>query len=289
MAKAFEQFKNQIPTEVYDKTETRDSTYITISRPTAYLVDTDINLQHYHFTLLTNASPPMKVGKREYQFSRKRMLVFTPDTIVRCTMDAPSGEYIAMTISKDFFLDVAREALGNKNPAFSNIDNPYSLNLVRLIRTFEEELDNARRSSHLMLQSISAQIAIQILRESGLDNPFDRKRILVDRNYVSLAKDFMMTYYNANIKLEDICRQIHLSPHYFIRMFKEATGQSPHEFLIDFRVSKAEEMLKKGNYSIEEIARFNGFINLSHFSSLFKKERGMTPSRYRKSYFIVEK
>lgn len=99
----------------------------------------------------------------------------------------------------------------------------------------------------------------------------------------------MTTFYNANIKIEDICKEIHLSPYHFMRMFKDKTRQSPHEFLLSVRVEKAEEMLKLGNYSIEEVARLCGFVNTAHFSNHFKRVRGMPPSKYRRKYFIMEK
>ena len=51
----------------------------------------------------------------------------------------------------------------------------------------------------------------------------------------------MTDFYNANIKIDDICREIHLSPYYFMRIFKEQIGQSPHRFLLSVRMSKAEK------------------------------------------------
>ena len=95
----------------------------------------------------------------------------------------------------------------------------------------------------------------------------------------------MHAYYNSNIKIDDICNQINISPYHFIRMFKAKTGTTPHEYLLGIRVNKAEEMLKKGIYSIEEVARLCGYIDASHFSSYFKRVLGVTPSAYKKKYF----
>ncbi|KAB3529318.1 helix-turn-helix transcriptional regulator [Alkaliphilus serpentinus] len=289
MNKGFQQFINQIPSDIYNSTETHYTADISISRPTTYIINSDIYLQDYHFTLLNTSSPPMKIGKKEYQFSRKRMLVFTPETVIRCTKDTPSGEYIAMSIKKEFLQEIVKEALGKDKPSFLRIDNPFSPNILRLVEAFEWELDNRRSSSQLMLQSISIQMGIQILRESGVDSSLLNKSPSSHRSYITLAKDYMMTYYNANIKLEDICKQIHISPYYFIRMFKSATGQTPYEYLRSIRLQKAEEMLQQGKYSIEEVARLNGFVNVGHFSNVFKRERGVPPSRYKKSYMIISK
>ena len=94
--------------------------------------------------------------------------------------------------------------------------------------------------------------------------------------------EYMVAFYNANIRIDDICKQIHLSPYYFIRIFKKSTGLSPHEFLLSIRIGKAEEILKKGDYSIGEVAKFCGFANTAHFSTYFKKVKGISPSEYKR-------
>lgn len=289
MKPAFNDFINQIPMDVYNNTEKHDSANIIVFRPSSYIVNRELYLNDYHFALLTSNPPPMMIEKKLHHFGKKRMLVLTPDTKTQCTEYVPARPFIAMNIKKDFFLEIGRQATGKRETGFSNVDYSYSPKLLNLISAFEEESKEKNASNQLMLQSISMQIVIQILRETGNDDSIDYKKQYIDKNYVNLAKEYMTTYYNANIKIDDICQQIHLSPYYFIRMFKEKTGQSPHDYLQSIRLDKAEEMLKKGNYSIEEVARLNGFVNASHFSTLFKRVKGVTPSRYRKTFFIIKK
>jgi AraC-like DNA-binding protein len=161
------------------------------------------------------------------------------------------------------------------------MNTPYSRHLVSLICNFENELKQYRQACPLMAQSISTQIVIQIIRESGT-NLFQASKPVMDKNHMDRAQEYIRTFYYANIRIEDICNQIHLSPYYFIRMFRESTGMTPHEYLLKIRMEKALELLRKGNHSIEEVSGLIGFISPAHFSSAFRKAMGISPSEYRK-------
>lgn len=289
MESTFKYFIDQIPSEIYTKTETLRTGNIVVFRPTTYIRDVNLHLIDYHFVLPASDPPPMMVEQRENQFKRGRLIAFAPETRVRCTRDVPTRQFIAMVIKKDFFQDIFREVVGKAEILFSRMNNPFSSKLINLINSFEEEIARFKESCPLMMQSISTQIVIQMLRETGNYKEIDGAELRANRNYVNRAIEYMLAYYNANLKMEDICKQIHLSPYYFARMFKDKTGQSPHEFLLSVRIDKAEQMLKSGGYSIEEVARLSGFINAAHFSNYFKRVKGMPPSVYKRKYVIVEK
>lgn len=284
MAEAFKNFLDQIPTNVKSQTETHFDSNLIIFRPISFIVGSETYFEDYHFVLPTSDPPPLKIEQQVYQFKRGKLLPFTPETRMLCTESAPTRQYIALNIKKEFFAGIAKEVIGKTDVSFARMNNPYSPHLVNLISSFEEEIKNYQHSSPLMLQSISTQIVIQLLRETSGDNIVRGKKISVDRNFVDQAKEYIISYYSANIKIADICKEIHLSPYYFIRMFKDQTGQSPHEFLLAIRMNKAEELLQNDSYTIEEVARLCGFVNTAHFSSYFKRMRGFPPSVYKRNY-----
>jgi AraC-like DNA-binding protein len=279
---AFKDFIDKIPSDIHAKVENHSSEDMIVFRPSCFLVGVDVYLTDYHICLPTSDPPPLKVENRVHHFNKGKLIAFTPDTRVMCTTHAPTSRYIAMNIKRDFFQEVAKEATGKSDVSFPAVRNAYTSKLVGLICSFEDEVKNYKEACQLMLQSISTQILVQILRESGCIND---KKVAVSQNYINLAIEYMFAYYNANIKIEDICKHIHISPYYFIRMFKDRTGQSPHEFLLSIRISKAEDMLRRGDYSIEEVARLCGFVSAAHFSNHFKKINGISPSQHKKNLF----
>src|SRR3546814_9877413 len=74
----------------------------------------------------------------------------------------------------------------------------------------------------------------------------------------------------------DVCSS-DLSPSHFLRLFKVATGQTPHQFIVRRRVEKAQHLLRGTSQPIAQIAFACGFSHQQHFSNVFTKFNGMTP------------
>lgn len=95
--------------------------------------------------------------------------------------------------------------------------------------------------------------------------------------------DFMEEHYQEKISLEGIASNMYLSSIYISKLFKEETGESPIHHLIQIRLRKAIELMKKHpDYSIKKIANEVGYEDAYHFSKIFKKHLGYTPTEYRK-------
>ena len=70
-----------------------------------------------------------------------------------------------------------------------------------------------------------------------------------------------------------------MSPYHFTRLFKESTGQSPHQYVVEARVRKAKELLTTGKFTISEVAHHVGFADQSHLTRHFKRVFGLPPQR----------
>ena len=93
------------------------------------------------------------------------------------------------------------------------------------------------------------------------------------------AKCYIDSHYFENIDLEQISNQSKFSKYHFIRLFKNAFGQSPHQYLIDVRLAKAKTLLAN-NYSVKAACFEVGFESIPSFTTLFKKKTGRTPHAY---------
>lgn len=98
---------------------------------------------------------------------------------------------------------------------------------------------------------------------------------------LTLAKEYIISNYNKDIDLEDIARHACLSVNHLLRTFKQAYGQSPHQFLIKTRIDRSKYLLKNTNYTINEIVEIIGFECPSSFIRLFKGINKITPGKYR--------
>jgi two-component system response regulator YesN len=101
---------------------------------------------------------------------------------------------------------------------------------------------------------------------------------------VRQAIAYIEEHFGGNISLEILAKEVGLSPVYFSAVFKKETGANFSNYLADFRIKKAKDMLKKSNVNINEIAYGTGFQDPKYFSKLFKKATGVTPVVYRRIY-----
>ncbi|WP_070000955.1 response regulator [Cellulosilyticum sp. I15G10I2] len=89
-------------------------------------------------------------------------------------------------------------------------------------------------------------------------------------------------YQIPELSISMVCKEVHLSPSYFSSIFKKATGSTFIQFVTDYRLEKAKEMLKYSSLKTYEIAEKVGYLDPQYFSTLFKKQFSRTPSEYRK-------
>lgn len=101
------------------------------------------------------------------------------------------------------------------------------------------------------------------------------------RNLVH-AREFMRHAYVHPINLPDVAAQANLSLYHFLRVYKQAYGETPHEFLTRLRVERAKTLLARGSHNVTEACFEVGFSSLGSFSALFSRRVGLSPSEYRR-------
>ena len=84
------------------------------------------------------------------------------------------------------------------------------------------------------------------------------------------------------LNIEDISKELNITPEYFRMLFKKAFGISPRKFIIKARMDKAKELILSKEFKIGEIAELCGYSSTSYFTREFKKETSFLPSEYKK-------
>jgi AraC family transcriptional regulator len=67
---------------------------------------------------------------------------------------------------------------------------------------------------------------------------------------------------------------------YFIRLFKQSTGLTPYQYVLQQRIERAKQLLRQGNRAIADVALECGFTSQSNFTRAFRRATGMTPKAY---------
>ena len=106
----------------------------------------------------------------------------------------------------------------------------------------------------------------------------------VNNGYVELVQNYVRQHYREGFTSAQIQEVCGLSYKYAGTLFKEVTGQTIKEYQCTLRLRKAEQLLKETDKPIAEIAQLTGFSDVFYFSKIFHRERGCSPSEYRKTY-----
>jgi len=166
-----------------------------------------------------------------------------------------------------------------QDPVVSNIAGVLAREVVRGDvggKLYAESLANIL-SVHL-LRHYSSRTGVAIAPDDrAVPPPSHRSRAVAD------AIAFMQAHYARDVKLDDVAAAVHLSPFHLARLFKQVTGASPHQYLVQVRVNAARSLLSAGSgqRSLAEVAAAVGFADQSHLTRQFKRHFGVTPSQVR--------
>ena len=87
----------------------------------------------------------------------------------------------------------------------------------------------------------------------------------------------------ADLSLESLAEESGYSRAHFLRMFRAATGLTPHQYVIEVRLARAQERLRQAGSSIVDVAASCGFASQAHMTSVFRARLGVTPARLKKA------
>ena len=95
------------------------------------------------------------------------------------------------------------------------------------------------------------------------------------------SADYLLANYKrSDLSIKEIAKKSFVSEVYFRRIFKEEYGTSPQKYIINLRIQNAVGLISAGYYSLKEIAYMSGYNDYKYFSVEFKKNMGVSPSKY---------
>ncbi len=161
------------------------------------------------------------------------------------------------------------------------INTGTSLEYVRIFKQMIQELQRGQTDYKESLVLLLLQLFILIHRQ--LSKEQIRKNEYLDRE-MELAIQYFHSHYNTEINIENYAVSRGMSISWFIRCFKQYTNTTPMQYLVSIRITNAQVLLETTNYNITEIGRIIGYENPLYFSRIFRKQKGISPSEYRKQF-----
>jgi DNA-binding IclR family transcriptional regulator len=232
----------------------------------------------YRFPLHTSA--PGKVllaylsrAEREEYFLKMDFWKYTPSTI---TNQNDFNAELDAVVEKGYAVDVSEQLEGchcigvpifdsQRNVAAALWTTGPSAQLP--VRRFDQIADVLRKGA----QDISSRI-------TSSSRSSNRDYIL---NVVEQAQEVIQNNLHRPLDVEEMASNLYVGYSWFRKVFKEQTGMAPAAFHQHLRLEKAKELLLDSDLSVREISESLGFRNQNHFSALFKRKTGMSPTDWR--------
>jgi len=143
---------------------------------------------------------------------------------------------------------------------------------------FQKEDDILIESN--LIDALSNLILTSIIYTKSYENIFEDKRII--KNTYEYINDEI----DKKFTLENLASNVNLSKYHFLRLFKKEFGLTPHAFIVNERLNRANRLIQNG-LSISQASIQVGFNDQSHYSRNFKKYFGYTPSLLQKNSNII--
>ncbi len=158
---------------------------------------------------------------------------------------------------------------------FSGTPSAYATLFKQMI----EEFQNCRVGYQEMLEMCLRQM-FMLIQRNRLEKPPIMNSAVMDE--MNLARQYFHEHYNEPISVEEFAQTRHVSISLFMRNFKKAYGVSPKQYILNLRMNNAQNLLETTDYTVTEIAAIVGYDNPLYFSRIYHKQKGQSPSDYRK-------
>lgn len=148
-------------------------------------------------------------------------------------------------------------------------------------RVLEIYLDllNLARAQPIGFQQLAAA-GVQSILAGALAAHRRRGSSPHDEERVRCAKAYLEENVEGHVSTPALAARLHLSPRHLSRLFHQHTGMSPHEFHLQLKMRRAQQLLGAG-LTVKEVARRLGFDSPFHLSRIFKRRFGVPPSQWR--------
>lgn len=177
-----------------------------------------------------------------------------------------NGNYPKNIMNKDIF--------NTKNPI---VTIPFKENLVAL---FNRLIETVKNSSPGYRQIISG-ITLEILGIIYKNNLYNDEHKGSDVRLIHETMFYLRESTDKQVNIKTLSSDLPMGYSKFRKLFKSISGLSPLQYQLNYKIKKAKALLQNSNLNINEIAHEVGFNSIFHFSNAFKKNSGMSPSRYR--------
>ena len=193
-------------------------------------------------------------------------------------------EILHCALDKELIRGIREEMALPQSDAPSMRTVLYDIQATQLLMLLLEELESEGPSGKLYADSLIQALAIRVVLLGCKPSSEPRSHVSpLPKRVLLRVRDRIDAELAGDLSLSILAEESGYSRTHFQRMFRAATGLTPHQYLLERRLECAQELLEKRNADLIDIAAFCGFSSHSHMTTVFRRLLGMTPTEYRRN------
>ncbi len=162
----------------------------------------------------------------------------------------------------------------------------FPLNTILSVRSLLTSLSHEKQSFYAVINFLSLLYELSLSNDIRTlsSSSFARSQSTFESRRVQKVHDYLVHHYTEELRLSQLANTVNMTETSFSRFFKQHTGKSVTDYLLDIRIGNAIRLLVDSSQTIAEICFSSGFNNLSNFNRIFRKRKGCSPKEFRDNY-----
>jgi len=266
-------------------------------------VDHKLNTQQFNDMTISHYHPSYEIyylleGERMYfvkdqsYIIKKGDFVFIPPNVIHKTLTTShyAHERILISFTADFLDPLIGQLSGVSwynlfDATYPIVTVPMSKGalfqdmMFKILGMYQEQ----RSDSHCYLQLLILELLLLLNRHHEKSTLKAKQTQTASQRKTYEIVRFINENFMCDLSLTMLSQRFFISPFYLSHIFKDATGFSLSEYIIQLRILEAKKLLSQTNHSMTRVAELVGFDSSTHFGRTFKKVTSMTPRDYKKA------
>jgi AraC family transcriptional regulator len=240
----------------------------------------------YHVVIRLGPSNILEYG---IAGERPRLQRVSPDDVHLSSAGVPiwyrlqeRSEILILALASSFMHHAAHEFTGAAPLELRNQRAIRDPQILHLGLALQAELEAGCPGGRLYGEALATALAVHLLQHYTVWPPqMPTYHGGLPKARLGRVLEYMQAHLDRELSLPALAAEARMSPYYFSRLFKQSTGLSPHQYVLQQRVELATRLLADARLSIASVAQRVGFANQAHFTKIFSQRVGATPRQYR--------
>ena len=223
--------------------------------------------EHFEVSVYLEDSGIVFINDIPHKIHRGDVRFTTPGTVLYS--EPPFSAYsIRLTFGEDN-CQYSKEFIDAILPFFT-----YGEDIIPQFKKIAELFSSSDTGSKVLMNAYTLELLYNFYNATNESHKFTEP--------VKLCIDYIKEHYRQKVKLEELGEITGYVPLHVLRIFKQQTGKTPHEFAANLRLMEARNLLENTLLPVSEVAFRVGFSSASGFQIAFQQKFGISPGKYRK-------